>query len=57
MGEKVKRPLHEGIGEKPATHKPSLRDDMLRAHAGEKPKTPKPAGQPTVTKPAHDEKA
>ena len=39
MGEIVKRPIKEGVGERPKTPKP----EPMRAMAGERPHTPKPA--------------
>ena len=35
MGEQVRRPPHEGVGEKPTTRKPSFAPHPVRAAAGE----------------------
>ncbi len=49
MGEQVKRPPHEGQGEKPDTPKPSLEHiQIFRALGGERPTTEKPRGTPTT---------
>jgi hypothetical protein len=41
MGEKILRPLHEGVGLKPSTPKPGM-PELIKAHQGERPSTPKP---------------
>jgi hypothetical protein len=49
MGERIRRPLHEGRGEKPDTPKPSLKHDLIfRAQGGARPTTEKPKGSPTA---------
>ena len=48
MGEVVKRPVKEGVGERPTTPKPNPRH-MAKSMAGERPHTPKPSHEPMTS--------
>jgi hypothetical protein len=49
MGTQVRRPLHEGVGTKPTTEKPSLEHNQFIG-VGLKPTSSKPEGHPGKSK-------
>jgi hypothetical protein len=49
MGEKIRRPVLEGVGERPLSVKPSPMLLLIKSHQGSKPFTPKPTPAVPIT--------